>query len=58
VVDASSFGSEGMLMVTGCGSHGVVSGWVVSLTSILGGVDLLRAAIMWTSLEGGWVGDC
>jgi hypothetical protein len=57
-VDASSFGSEGMSMVTGCGSHSVASGWAVSSTSVAGGVHSLRATIIRTSLEGGRVGDC
>jgi hypothetical protein len=47
-----------MLMVTGCGSHGVASGWAVSSTSVVGGVHSLRATIIRMSLEGGQVGDC
>jgi hypothetical protein len=57
-LDASSFRSKGMLMVTGCGSHGVASGWAVSSTSVAGVVHSLRAAIIQTCLEGGRVGNC
>jgi hypothetical protein len=47
-----------MLIVTGCSSHSVVSGWAVSSTSVAGGVHLLMATIIQTSLEGGQVGVC